>query len=161
LSAGDPRPGCPTAVYRWIRAQPKRHDPGPVGGHAPASREIDSTMGSVKRLGAATAATNVAFGRTRDLAAATSRNLATFSTWTKRATLGIAAIGSVEGWIEDRLSAADSERVHRQQILDRERDQLVQFERTRERHFAQYRAMVEADDPLARYALRWLCPLLS
>jgi hypothetical protein len=51
-------------------------------------------------------------------------------------------IGGVEDWITERLDERDGERLAREAALDRERAQLAELDRSRERHPAEYRALV-------------------
>jgi hypothetical protein len=62
-------------------------------------------------------------------------------------------VGSVEEWIEAKAAERGDEQQVRQAELDRQQSTLTALDRTRERHWTQYRQMVADGDRLARYAL--------
>jgi hypothetical protein len=62
-------------------------------------------------------------------------------------------IGSVEEWIATKLNERTDEQQMREAAIDRERAVLADIDQRRDRHFAEYRTMVEKGDRLARYAL--------
>ena len=62
-------------------------------------------------------------------------------------------IGSVESWIIEQVDQREDEHEQRLDAIKRERRKLAELDASRERHFAQYTKLVEAEDELATYAL--------
>jgi hypothetical protein len=62
-------------------------------------------------------------------------------------------VGSAEAWVQEQVNHRSAEQQAREAAIDRDRAALADLDRQRERHFAEYRAMVANGDHLARYAL--------
>src|SRR4051794_11527949 len=62
-------------------------------------------------------------------------------------------IGSVETWLLEQVGEREAEHAHRIAAVANEQKKLADLDCQREKHFAEYRKLVEAGDELARYAL--------
>ncbi len=62
-------------------------------------------------------------------------------------------VGSVEGWLGERVAERDVEHRAREADADRHRARVRELDRERERHLAEYRRMTDSGDRLARLAL--------
>ncbi len=68
-------------------------------------------------------------------------------------------VGSVEGWLQEQVGKRSDERREREAALERQRVKLSDLDRQRDRHLAEYRALVDEGKTTARIALEEVEPI--